>query len=92
VTDSPSEWPTESPTEVVRRWFQRQKLIYDHFADPLLPYFSFFFPIPTLPYCKQPAPQKQISLFSAQQIIFLEVLWSQHPCYDLSTDFISFCK
>jgi hypothetical protein len=45
-----------------------------HFADPLLLYFSFFFPILTLPYCKQLAPQKKISLFSAQQVIFLKLL------------------
>jgi hypothetical protein len=70
------------------------KLIYDNSVDPLLPYFFFFFPFPTLPYCKQPAPpkKKQISLFSAQQVIFLEVLWSQRPCSDLTTDLISFCK
>ena len=37
-------------------------------------------------------PKKKISLFSAQQIIFLEVLWLQHSYSDLSTDFISFCK
>jgi len=84
VTYLPSEWPTE--------YIRRQKLIYDHLADPLLSYFSFFFPIPTLPYCKQPAPcpKKKNSLFSAQQVIFLEILWSQHPCSDLPTDFISF--
>ena len=78
-----------------RRWNHRKTLIYDSSFDPLLPYFSFFFPIPTLPIYKQPAPpppQKQISLISAQQVIFLEVLWSQHPCSDLSTDFINFCK
>jgi hypothetical protein len=40
----------------VRRWNRRKKLIYVSFADPLLPYFSFFFLIPTLPTCKQPAP------------------------------------
>ena len=39
-----------------------------------------------------PKKKKQFSLFSAQQVIFLEVLWSQHPCSDLLTDFISFCK
>ena len=66
----------------------------DHFANHLLPYFSFFFPIPTLPYCKQPGlpKKKKLSLFLAQQVIFLEVLWSQHLCFDLPTNFISFCK
>ena len=39
----------------VRRWNRRKKLIYVHVssADPLLPYFSFFFLIPTLSICKQ---------------------------------------
>jgi len=78
-----------------RRWNRRKKLIYVSSADPLLPYFSFFFLIPTLPICKQtapPPPQKKIFLISAQQVIFLEVLWSQDPCSDLPTDFINFCK
>ena len=39
-----------------RRWNRKKKLIYVSSADPLLPYFSFFFLIPTLPICKQPAP------------------------------------
>jgi len=74
-----------------RRWNCRKKLIYDSSANPRLP---FFFLIPTLPICKQPAPlqKKKISLILAQQVIFLEVLWSQHPCSDLPTDFINFCK
>jgi len=73
-----------------------ETVIYVSSADPLLPYFSFFFLIPTLPICKQPAlpppPQTKISLISAQQVIFLEVLWSQYPCSDLPMDFINFCK
>jgi hypothetical protein len=78
---------------ICRRWNRRKKLIYVLSADPFLPYFSFFFLISTLPICKQPAPpQTKISLISAQQVIFLEVLWSQHPCFDLPTDFINFCK
>jgi len=79
----------------VRRWNRREKLIYVQSTDLLLPYFFFFFLISTLPICKQPAtpsPQTKISLISAQQVIFLEVLWSQHPCSDLPTDFINFCK
>jgi len=40
----------------IHRWNRQKKLIYVLFADPLLPYFSFFFLIPTLPICKQPAP------------------------------------
>jgi hypothetical protein len=39
-----------------RRWNCRKKLIYVLSTDPLLPYFSFFFLIPTLPIYKQPAP------------------------------------
>ena len=77
------------------RWNRRKKLIYVSYDDPLLLYFSFLFLIPTLPICKQPAPpqkKKKIFLISAQQVIFLEVLWSQHPCSDLPTDFINFCK
>jgi hypothetical protein len=35
-------------------------------------------------------PQKKISLFSAQQVIYLEVFLSQHPCSDLPTDFYQF--
>jgi len=78
-----------------RRWNRRKKLIYVSPADPLLPYFSFFFLISTLPICKQPAPpppKTKISLISAQQVIFLEVLSSQHPYSDLPMDFINFCK
>jgi len=40
----------------IRRRNRRKRLIYVSSADPLLPYFSFFFLIPTLPICKQPAP------------------------------------
>jgi hypothetical protein len=76
----------------IRRWNRQKNLIYVSSADPLLPYFSFFFLILTLPICKQPAPQTKISLISAQQVIFLEVLWSQHPCSDLPMNFINFCK
>ena len=42
-----------------RRWNRRKTLIYESSADPLIPYFSFFFLIPTLPICKQPPPQKK---------------------------------
>jgi len=34
--------------------------------------------------------KKKISLFSAQQVIYLEVFLSQHPCSDLPTDFYQF--
>jgi hypothetical protein len=47
-----------------------------------------------LPYLNSPQlqttsapPQKKISLFSAQRVIYLEVFLSQHPCSDLPTDF-----
>jgi len=81
--------------KIVRRWIRRQKLIYPLSLDPILPYFSFFFSsfflISTLPNCKQPAPlPKKISLFSAQQVIYLEVFLSQHLCSDLPTDFYQF--
>jgi len=42
--------------EIVHRWSRRQKLIYPLSLDPILPYFSFFFLISTLPNYKQPAP------------------------------------
>jgi len=38
------------------RWNRRKKLIYVSSANTILPYFSFFFLIPTLPICKQPVP------------------------------------
>ena len=110
VTGSPFKLLTESPRDLKwqihavtcrffrqnhRRKIRRKKLIYASSTDPLLPYFSFFFLIPTLPICKQPAPpppQTKISLVSAQQVIFLEVLWSQHLCSDLPMNFINFYK
>ena len=71
VTGSPFKLLTESPRDLKwqihavtcrffrqnhRRKIRRKKLIYASSTDPLLPYFSFFFLIPTLPICKQPAP------------------------------------
>jgi hypothetical protein len=56
------------------------------------PVFLLLLPNPNSPLLQTTTPPKKISLFSAQQVIFLEVLWSQHPCSDLPTDFISFCK
>jgi hypothetical protein len=35
-------------------------------------------------------PPKKISLFSTQQVIYLEVFLSQHPCSNLPTDFYQF--
>jgi len=56
------------------------------------PVFLLLLPNPNSPLLQTTTPSKKISLFSAQQVIFLDVLWSQHPCSDLPTDFISFCK
>ena len=93
VTGSPFKLPTDSPRDLKwqirtvtcrcfcqnhRRSFRRKKLIYDSSADPLLPYFSFFFLIPTLPIYKQPAPppqKKKISLISAMSTSLLHI----HP-------------
>jgi len=60
-----------------RRWNRRKKLIYDSSADPLLPYFSYFFLIPTLPICKQPAPppppqKKKSSSYQHNKLYFLK--------------------
>jgi len=56
----------------IRRWNRRKKLIYALFADPLFPYFSFFFLIPTLPICKQlaPPPPKQKSPWSQHNKLY----------------------
>jgi hypothetical protein len=56
------------------RWNRQKKLIYDSSADPLLPYFSFFFLIPTLPICKQPAPlpPKKTPSYQHNKLYFLK--------------------
>jgi len=56
------------------RWNRRKRLIYVSSADPLLPYFSFFFLIPTLPICKQPAPlpKKKSSSYQHNKLYFLK--------------------
>ena len=54
--------------------------------------FLLLLPNPNSPHLQTTSPQTKISLISAQQVIFLEVLWSQHPCSDLPMDFINFCK
>ena len=61
----------------VLRWNRRKELIYVHVssADPLLPYFSFFFLIPTLPICKQLAPlppQKKSYSYQHNKLYFLK--------------------
>ena len=78
-----------------RRWNRRKKLIYDSSADPLLPYFSFFFLIPTLPICKQPAPlpppKKKSSSYQHNKLYFLKFCGhSIRVCFDLPTDFYQF--
>ena len=62
---------------------------------PSPPLFLLLLPNPNSPHLQTTSPpprQTKISLISAQQVIFLEVLWSQHPCSDLPTYFINFCK
>jgi len=73
VTNSPSELSMESPTEIVCQWFHLQKWIYHHLADSFLPYFSFFFPIPTLPsQTTNNQPQKKKSHFSQHKAYFFK--------------------
>jgi hypothetical protein len=62
------------------------------FCRPSLPLFLLLLPYPNSPILQTTSPKKKISLFSAQQVIFLEVLWSHHSCSDLPMNFISFCK
>ena len=73
---------------------RRQKLIYPLKLDPILPYFSFFFLISTLPNCKQPAPPPKKKSPSSQHnktYIF------KSSCHSIRVliyrwIFISFCK
>ena len=44
-----SIFSSEYSTDLFCRWVRRKKLIFDLSTDPLLPYFSFFFLILTLP-------------------------------------------
>jgi len=86
LSESPTDFSSVKPSE---------KINICPLCRPSSPLFLLLLPNPTLPICKQPTPlppQTKISLISAQQVIFLEVLWSQHPCSDLPTDFINFCK
>jgi hypothetical protein len=58
-----------------RRWNRRKKLLYDSSADPLLPYFSFFFLIPTLPISannQPPLPKKKSSSYQHNKLYFLK--------------------
>ena len=74
---------------------RRQKLIYPLKLDPILPYFSFFFLISTLPNCKQPAtppPQKKSPSSQHNKSYILK-----SSCHSIRVGiyrriFISFCK
>ena len=75
----------------IRRWNRRKKLIYVSFADPLLLYFSFFFLIPTLPICKQPAPPNKnlphistTSYISWSFVVTASVFWFTDEFYQFS--------
>jgi hypothetical protein len=86
LTDSPTEFPTVKPSV---------KVNICPLYRPSPPLFLLLLPNPNslhLQTTSPPPPQTKTSLISAQQVIFLEVLWSQHPCSDLPTDFINFCK
>ena len=92
VTNSLSKLSMESPTDSFGRWFHRQKWIYHHFSNSLLPYFSFFFPIPTLPSqtANNHAPKKNLPLLNTSHIslsfvVIASVFW-------FIVDFIIFCK
>ena len=90
----PSESSTVSPTESLSVKSSGKVNICPIYR-PSPPLFLLLLPNPNSPHLQTtspPPPQGKISLISAQQVIFLEVLWSQHPCSDLPTDFINFCK
>jgi len=62
---------------------------------PSPPLFLLLLPNPNSSHLQTTSPpslQTKISLILAQQVIFLEFLWSQHTCSDLPTDFINICK
>jgi hypothetical protein len=87
VSIFPSESPTENPSE---------KVNICQLYRPSPPLFLLLLPNPNSPHLQTTSPpsppQTKISLVSAQQVIFLEVLWSQHPCSDLPMNFINFYK
>ena len=90
VSIFPLESPTEKPSVKPSK-----KVNICPLCRPSPPLFLLLLPNPNSPHLQTtspPSPQTKISLISAQQVIFLEVLWSQHPCSDLPTDFINFCK
>jgi len=90
LSESPTYSPTEFPSVKPSKKVNICKLCW-----PSPPLFLLLLPninSPHLQTTSPPPPKTKISLISAQQVIFLEVLWSQHPCSDLMMDFINFCK
>jgi len=70
----PSESPTENPSGK-----PSEKVNIRQLCRPSPPLFLLFLPNPNSPNLQTtslPSPQTKISLISAQQVIFLEVLWS----------------
>ena len=62
-----------------RRWNRRKKVNICPLCRPSPPLFLLLLPNPNSPHLQTtspPPPQTKISLISAQQVIFLEVLWS----------------
>jgi len=94
VSIFPSDSPTASPTENLSGK-PSEKVNICQLCRSSPPLFLLLLPNPNSPHLQttSPAsPQTKISLISAQQVIFLEVLWSQHLCFDLPMNFINFCK
>jgi len=89
-----SMFPSESPTDILSVKLSVKVNICQlcRLSPPL---FLLLLPNPNSSYLQTTSPlspPKKIFLISAQQVIFLEVLWSQHPCSDLPKNFINFCK
>jgi len=94
VSIVPSEPPTVSPMECPSVKLSGKVNICP-LCRPSPPLFLLLLPnlnSPHLQTTSPPPPQTKFSLISAQQVIFLEVLWSQHPCSNLPMDFINFRK
>jgi len=87
-------FPSESPTDFSLMKPSENVNIYQ-LCRPSPPLFLLLLPNPNSPHLQTtspPSPQTKISLISAQQVIFLKVLWLQHPCFDLPMNFINFYK
>jgi len=94
VSIFPSESPTSSQTESLSVK-PLEKVNICQLYRPSPPLFLLLLSNPNslhLQTTSPPSPHIKISLISTQQVIFLEVLWSQHPCSDLPTNFINFYK